>query len=342
MGVSFDGRKLTHEACEQIRRVAVRRVLAGEHPSEVIRSYGMYRTSIYKWIRAFQKKGHKALKSRKGTGRLQTLNKGQKMQIRSWICGKDPRHYEFEVGLWTRKIIADLIEEKLNMQISIITVGRILKELKITPQKPLRRAYERDPKAIKQWKENEYPKIRKRAKKRKAHIFFLDEAGVRSDDQLGRTWGRKGQTPIVKITGHRQSVNIVSAVSTKGAFWYMVYTDRLNAERFIEFLRAFLRRRGKVILIIDGHPSHRANKVKEYVKSTKGRLELYFLPPYAPDLNPDEFVWNRIKKNGIAKKPLKQKESLIERVEVDMEAIKSKPSLIRSFFLAKSVSYIMN
>jgi hypothetical protein len=167
-------------------------------------------------------------------------------------------------------------------------VGRLLASLSITPQKPLRRAYERDEAAVTHWKQTTYPKLRRRAKRLRAEIFFLDEAGVRSDSPLGRTYGLRGQTPIVKTSGQRQKINAISAVSAQGAFWFEVYTGMLSALVFVTFLTAFLKTRRKpVLLIVDGLSVHKAKSVADYVQSTQGKLELHFLPPYAPDLNPD-------------------------------------------------------
>ena len=182
--------------------------------------------------------------------------------------------------------------------------------------------------------------MRRRARKHGATIFFLDEAGFSSEPNLGRTYGLKGRTPVVKTTGQRQKVSAISAVSAKGGFWCQVYTGMLNAGRFVEFLKGFRRGgRGKVFLVVDGHPSHRAKVVAAYVAACRGDLELHFLPPYAPDLNPDEFVWQYAKTNGVAKKPLARNESLRARVETDLQAIKAQPKLVRSFFRAPSVVY---
>lgn len=341
--MKIDGRTLSHELSEQIRIMAVRRVKDGECPSEVIRSYGLCRTTIYRWLRAAKRRGEKALKASKAPGPEPKLTKRQKKQVFRWINGKDPRQYSFDFGLWTRKIVAALIEEKFGIKLGVTTVGRLLAELRITPQKPLRRAYERNPAAIEKWIREDYPRLKARAKRRGAHIFFLDEAGVRSDPVLGRTWAPKGQTPEVRTSGQRQSVNAISAVSASGAFWYEVFSGRMNKERFLKFLKRFLRGRKKLVFIVlDGHPAHRANLVAEYVQSRKGKLELHFLPGYAPELNPDEFVWNHLKKQGVSKKPLRKGESLRARVEEDLKRIKRSPKLVRSFFHAPTVAYTMD
>ena len=336
----IDGRTFSHETSETIRRLAVRRVKEGERPSSVIESYGLCRTTIYKWLRTARRGGEAALKGRKHPGRTPTLKLRQKLQVRGWINGKDPRQYGFDFGLWTRQIVAALIEQKFGVRIGVTAVGRLLAELDITPQKPLRRAYERDPAEIKRWRTEVFPRLRARAKRVGAQIFFLDEAGVRSDQVLGRTWGLRGKTPEVATSGRRQSVSAISAVNARGAFWYEIYTERLNAARFLELLKHFMRgRKGTVLLVLDGHPAHIAKAVAQYVQSLKGRLELHFLPGYAPELNPDEFVWNHLKGQGVSKKPLRRDESLRSRVQTDLAAIKSRPALVRSFFHAPSVAY---
>lgn len=339
--MTIDGRRLSHDTLETMRRMAVRRVTDGERPSRVIASYGMCRTTVYKWLRTARRGGLVALRARKGTGRPPVLKPRHLLRVRQWISGRDPRHYGFAVGLWTRKIIADLIQERCGRTLGLTAVGRWLHRLEVTPQKPLRRAYERDPVAIERWKREVFPRLKARAQRVGARIFFLDEAGVRSDQVLGRTWGRRGHTPEVPTSGHRQSVNAISAVNARGTFWYELYGGRLNARRFTELLGHFLRRRrSRMFLVLDRHPAHIAKRVAKFVQQQRGRLELHFLPGYAPELNPDEFVWNYVKTQGVAKTPLRAGESLRRRVALDLARIGSRPALVRSFFCAPSVAYI--
>lgn len=335
-----DGRKLSHEVNEFLRLEAIRRFKAGESPRSIIDSIGLHRTSIYRWLNAYKMGGEASLKSKTHPGRKPKLSNKQKQTIRKWICGKDPRQHGFDFGLWTRKIVQQMVLEKFGIPISLSTVGHVLAELKITPQKPLRRAYERDPEAIEKWISETYPNLKKRARSMGADIFFLDEAGIRSDAPLQQTWGAKGQTPVVHTSGQRQSVNAISAVNELGAFWYAVYTGKFNATLFKEFLKDFIKgRRRPVFLIVDGHPSHKAKMIVNYIQELKGRLELHFLPTYAPDLNPDEFVWNNLRQNGTSKKPLKKNESLRNRVAFDLDGIFNDKKLVRSFFHAPSVAY---
>ena len=338
----IDGRTLDHKTLEHLRKTAVRRVeVDKESVTDVMASMGFCRTTYYKWKRAYANGGEKALDMRVAKGPTPKLDERQRSRVRRWIVGKDPRQYGFDFGLWTRKIVQRMIGEKMGVNLSIGAVGALLASLELTPQKPLRRAYERDPKAIKEWQEKEFPAIRRRAKRTKASIFFLDETGVRSDAALGRSYGLKGHTPVVKTSGRRQSVNAISAVNARGAFWYTVYTERLNAHTFVKFLKDFMRsrRRRRVILVLDSMPAHKAKLVQEYVNSLRGRLALEFLPGYAPELNPDEHVWRHLKQNGVSKKPLCKKESLRHRVVHDLARIKRKPRLVRSFFNHPDVAY---
>lgn len=341
MTIKTDGRKLDHKTLEHLRKLAVRRVVVGgERPSFVMKSLGFCRTSMYRWLHEYKESGYDALVESIAKGPEPKLSEKQRQQVRRWILGKDPRQYGLDYGLWTRKIVQELIRDRMGIDLGLTAVGRLLASLEITPQKPLRRAYERDPKAVQAWLDKVYPALKKRAKREKAQIFFSDEAGFQSDPTLGKTYGLKGQTPVVQTSGQRQSINAISAVNAQGAFWAMTYDGRLNAESFVLFLKNFMKgRRNRVFLVVDGHPAHRAKGAKKYIESLKGRLELHFLPPYAPDLNPDEFVWHHMKANGVSKKPLKKNESLRRRVENDLRDLSSNPKLIRSLFNAKSVVY---
>jgi len=336
-----DGRTLDHKTLEEIRRMAVQRVWEGEKPSVVIASYGFSRQIIYKWLREAKGKGRglRALRSRKATGRPRTLTAKQEQQLFRWINGKDPRQHGFDFGLWTRLVVRRLIADKFDANLGVTAVGKLLAKLGLTPQKPLKRAYERDPAAIEAWKNETYPSIARQAKKRGAEIYFWDESGFRADVVQGTTWGVQGQTPIVAVPGPRQSVSAASAINARGGFWFATYKGGMSAELFIEMLKALMLRRKKPLyLILDSLPAHKARIVQEYVASTKGRLELHFLPGYAPELNPDELVWNHMKRTGTAKSPLVKGESLHDRIDVELLEIQR--SLVRSFFRTDSVSYI--
>jgi transposase len=336
-----DGRTLDHKALAHIRLLAVKRVIEDrESPSDVMKSLGFSRTAIYPWLRKFEAEGWEALAERIAEGPEPKLSERQRQQVRRWILGKDPRQYGFDYGLWSRRIIQELIQKRLSINLGLTAVGRLLASLDITPQKPLRRAYERDPIKVEEWLQERYPTLKRRAKQLAAKIFFLDEAGFQSDPVLGRTYGLKGKTPVVKTSGQRQSINVISAVNSRGEFWATTYDGKLDAESFVEFLKDFRKSQsGTIFLVLDGLAVHKSKLVEKYLATLKGRLELHALPPYCPDLNPDEFVWSHMKNNGVSKKPLKTNESLRKRVEEDLRQLHGNTPLVRSFFGAESVLY---
>ena len=183
--------------------------------------------------------------------------------------------------------------------------------------------------------------IARTAKRQGAEVFFWDESGFRADTVHGKTWGVRGQTPVVERPGQRQSVSAASAVTAQGAFWFCVYEGALNGELFVELLAKMMHRRRKPVhLVLDSLPAHKRTIVSEYVASTEGRLTLHFLPGYAPDLNPDELVWSHVKRTGTARRPLQKGEKLREKIEEQLAKIQTLPSLIRSFFKVPSVAYI--
>ncbi len=258
-----------------------------------------------------------------------------------WINGRDPRQYGLDFGLWTRSVVADLIERKFNIRLGVTAVGALLAKLGLTPQRPLQRAYQRDPEAIEAWRLERFPAIARQAKASGGEVYFWDESGFRADTVHGKTWGKMGETPVVERPGQRQSISAASAVNARGAFWYCTYHGGLTAELFVTLLRRMMRRRSKPAhLVVDGLPAHKTALVKSYVASTNGMLTLHFLPGYAPELNPDELVWSHMKRTGVARAPLRRGETLQEKIEAQLGALKRMPRLIRSFFKAPSVSYI--
>jgi transposase len=324
VGMKRDGRKMDHGTLEEIRKMAIERVREGEKPSAVIASYGFHRSVIYRWMKlaAGRGKGVRALASRKGTGRPKKLSAAQERQVLRWVNGKNPMQYGFDFGLWTRQIVRELVEQRFGVRLSLASIGALLVRLGLTAQKPLQRAYQRDPDAIERWQRETYPAIARRAHAEKADIYFWDESGFRADAVQGKTWGVKGQTPVVRVPGQRQSISAASAVNAKGAFWFATYPGTLTGELFVELLKKLMHRRKKPLhLVVDGLPAHKKAVVKDYVASTQGKLTLHFLPGYAPDLNPDELVWSHAKRTGNARRPLQKGEKLQERVHAQLVEI---------------------
>lgn len=338
-----DGRSFDHRTLEAIRLMAVERVRDGERPSSVIASYGFHRTVIYRWLNAAAKPGVglQALRARPAPGRPRSLTPRQEQQVFRWINGCDPRQYGLDFGLWTRAVVADLIERKFHIRLGVTAVGELLATLGLTPQKPLQRAYQRDPEAIERWRREQFPAIARQAKACGGEVYFWDESGFRADAVHGKSWGKKGQRPVVERPGQRQSVSAASAINARGGFWYCTYQGGLKAELFVTLLRKMMRRRTKPVhLVVDGLPAHKTALVKTYVASTKGMLTLHFLPGYAPELNPDELVWSHMKRTGVARSPLWRGEKLVDKIEAQLATIKRMPQLLRSFFREPNVSYI--
>ncbi len=225
-------------------------------------------------------------------GRPPKLSGTQLRKLYALIAGANPRQLQFEFALWTRDIVRELIHREFGVSLSAVSVGRLLRTIGLTPQRPLFRAYQQDPEAVTRWKTEQYPAIRAEAKKVGATIYFADEASVRSDYHAGTTWAPVGRTPVVRTTGARFSVNMISAVTATGSFKYDIVSGTLDTEKFIDFCDKLLAdTAGPVFLVVDGHPVHRSKAVKEYVAGTNGQLRLFRLTSYSPELNPDEWVW---------------------------------------------------
>ena len=243
-----DGRRLDHKTLEAIRVRAVERVEAGESPEVVIKALGMSRARIYEWLAAYREGGYEALRAKALFGRPPKLTGKQLDQLYRIVTTKNPMQLKFPYALWTRSMVREVIRAKFGVRLSDVSVGRLLKKLGLSAQKPLRRAYQQDPEAVDRWVNEEYPAIRKLAKREKAQIFFADEASVRSDYHSGTTWAPRGETPVVPSTGARFSLNLVSAVSPRGEMRFMTVDGRMNADKFIEFLRWLARRKTDVDL----------------------------------------------------------------------------------------------
>jgi len=338
-----DGRTLAHNTLEEMRVLAVQRMSEGEHPEAVAASFGMNRSWAYKCRATARGRGHglKALRSTKATGRPRKLTLTQERQVLRWINGKRPDQYGFDFGLWTRQIVQELLLSRFAVRLSLASIGALLARLGLTAQKPLQRAYQRDPEAVAKWKCETFPAIAIEARSSGADIMFWDESGFRADAVHGKTWAKKGQTPVIDRPGQRQSISAASAISAKGAFWFATYEGALTGELFVDLLKKLMHRRKKPVrLVVDGLPAHKKALVKEYVASTAGKLTLHFLPGYAPDLNPDELVWSHTKRTGVARSPLRAGEKLQCRVDGQLQAIADDANLVRSFFRHPSVSYI--
>lgn len=336
-----DGRKLDHKTLEALRLRAVDQVQRGAHPEEVALALGLHRKTVYGWLARYRDGGRGALLARPVPGRPPRLAPLQMRRLWTLVVGTDPRQLQFDFALWTREMVRELIRREFGVGLSVVSAGRLLAKMGLSPQRPAWRAYQQDSEAVRRWKEEEYPAIAAQAAAEGASIWFADEAGIRSDHHAGTTWAPVGQTPVVKVTGARFSVNMISAVTPKGALRFAVFEGTTTAKSFIQFCKRLLHDApGPVYLIVDGHPSHRARAVKDYVASTAGRLQLFFLPGYSPELNPDEWVWKNVKNDRIGKTGVTSKDDLKARAAGALRRLQKLPALLRGFFADPHLHYI--
>lgn len=259
------------------------------------------------------------------------------------ICDQCPDQLKMPFALWTREAVGQVLEKHMDLKVSVWTVGRYLKSWGFTPQKPLRRAYERDPEAVKAWLEEVYPGLHKRAAAEGAVIHWGDEMGLRSDHQTGTSYGLKGQTPVIPGTGQRFGCNMISSITNRGELAFMVFQERFTAPVFIEFLQRLLRHKHlagrKVVLIVDGHPVHKSRMVKSWVAERNHRLEIHYLPGYSPELNPDELVNQDVKSNAVGRRRPGSKAEMIKTVRAYLRSTQRQPQIVRNYFKGKHVSY---
>lgn len=336
-----DARKLDHATLEALRMRAVRSVQDGESPEDVARTIRVTPRAVYRWLALYRRGGWNALKAKPLAGRPAKLSGGMLRWLYQTVTQKNPLQFSFRFALWTREMVAELIERKYGIRLSRNSVGRLLAQLGITPQKPLYKAMERDETLVHKWLKTEYPKIKQQAKTQGADIYFGDAAHIRSDHHAGRTWGKKGETPVVVTTGARHAMSLISAITSKGRMRFMVKpTGGVNADVFIEFLKRLLAgETRRVFLIVDRGPAHRAKKTKAFVETLGGRLKLFFLPPYSPDRNPDELVWKHLKADTVGRMVVTGNADFRSKVVASMRSLQKNPGKICSFFQKPSLRY---
>jgi len=338
----LDGRKIGPEAMEQIRIRAVKRVQQGESPEKVIATLGFSRACIYNWLARYRAGGWHGLRSGKHTGRPKRLDGTQIAWIYKTIRDKNPLQLKFSFALWTRSMVTRLIRKQFGLKLSESSVGRLLRQMGLSCQKPLYRAYQQDSEAVEYWKKTVFPQIKKRAKKLGATIYFEDESGIRSDFHAGTTWSPKGQTPVIKVTGARFRTNMVAAISTRGHLRFMVNQGTVTADVLCDFLKRLMHNAQQPIFLIwDGHPTHKSKKVRECIESFEGKLEMYFLPSYSPELNPTEQVWRSVKNHGVGRKSVFGPDQLKSAVTNCLRRLQKIPKIVLSFFKHPDCNYAL-
>lgn len=338
----FDARKLSPEAQEALRRRVVAAVKDGMKKSVAARTFKVSRQSIDTWLDAVEDRGASALKARRrgpkpGSGKL---DRTQAAMVVRAITSSCPDQLVLPFALWTREAVCAFVKRRFRVDMSVWTAGRYLGEWGMTPQKPVRRAYERDPEAVAKWLAQEYPAIAKCAKAENAEIHWGDEMGLRSDHQTGTSYSPRGVTPVIPGTGQRFKCSMISSITNRGSMAFMVFTEMFTAEVFIRFLSRLIRHADRrVFMIVDGHPVHKSAKVRRWVAANATKLSLHFLPSYSPELNPDEFLNNDVKSNSLGRRRPKHRMEMVDNLRAYLRSTQKQPAIVASFFQAEPVRY---
>jgi transposase len=344
----LDGRSLEKAALEERRRTIIRMKESGMSVSEIVISTGCSRnvvTSLWNtWTKSRSKNKEKTIISVKDRGikegQNRTLTINQEKEIQKLIKDKYPEQMNFDFALWTREAVVKLIKQKCNITMPIRTVGEYLKRWGYTPQKPVKYAYERDPEKVKEWLEITYPAIKTRAKKQKADIYWGDETTVKANDVRGRGYAPRGKTSIVNRTEKKENVSMVSAITNKGKVFWKLHEGSIDSKKFLDFVKRLMKSSDrKLFLIIDNAKTHHSKLLIEWVSKNKGKIELFYIPPYSPDLNPDEHVNADVKYGVGSKRPKKSKEELRKTTSEHMLMLKKNPNRIKRYFLDSAISY---
>lgn len=327
------GRQLSHEVLEAYRFRAIQLRKEEWKIEDIAHAFGVNRRAVMRWLEIYRMHGFKALRSRKAKGPDYKLSEKEIKEILS-LLHDDATIYGFETPLWTCRKVQQIAHKKIGKKLHTTNIMRLFRKLGLSPQKPQRLAFQRDRKTIRRWLRDEWPKIEEHRRRWRAMLYFQDESGISLIPVLGKTWSLKGKTPIVMVTGERGNICVVSAISPAGKLVFRIEKDTVNAEKHIEFLKQIMRQHPnrKIIIIEDRAPSHIAKKVDVFVEENKYKLAVYKLPSYAPELNPDEHVWEYLKAYELKTHQAKNEDELRHLVKRKMLSIQKRKNLVHSFF----------
>ncbi len=327
------------EARTRKRIEAVESVQRGETPGIVSRVMNIPLNTLYDWLGRYRSGGWHALGDGIKSGRPAKVSGSVLKWLYEAVTTGDPRQYQFEFCLWNRRIIQTMLKKVQGIELSLSSISRLLHQLGLSAQRPVYQAYQQNKEAVRQWLNQTYPDLFARASKTKAILYFLDEASFRSDSHCGTPWARVGETPVVRERRGPLGINCISAVTSKGEMRFKCFEGRMNSEGFIDFLQALSEDSQQVVfVVVDGASYHRSAKVKAHLDSTKGGVELFQLPAYSPELNPDEQVWNQAKQR-IGRMAIDSKVQMKKTIDKVMCSIQKSVELIKSFFRLKDTKY---
>jgi transposase len=340
-----DTRTLSPDAQEELRRRVVAAIRnQGMKKTHAAETFRVSRTSIDAWLAAYDAKGSTALRSgKRGRKPVSRLKPHQAATAVRLIQDRCPDQLKLPFALWTREAVCKLLADRFDLSVSVWTAGRYLRARGFTPQKPLRRAYEQDPVAVERWLKEEYPTIASRAKPENALIHWGDEMGLRSDHQTGTSYGKRGQTPVIPGTGKRFGCNMISTLTNQGQLSFMIFREPFTARVFVRFMGRLLRQphlRGrKCFLIIDSHPVHKSALVKRWIAARPGQIELFLLPGYSPELNPDELLNQDVKSNALGRQRPEDLKQMMHLARTYLRSTQRRPDIVRNYFQEEHVRY---
>lgn len=333
-----DGRKINRDVLEYLRIQAIKLWKKEKEVSEISESLGVTIFVVYKWIRTYKKKGYEGLKRRKALGANPKISKKEiKMLLK--ILNKTADYYGFETPLWDCKKIKQIIYEKLGKNIHYSNVWRLLIKLKLSCQVPEKEALEKNEREVKRWLREEWPKIQEHRRRWQAMLYFQDECGVSLIPVTGKTWAKKGETPKIKVTAKRGGFSLTSAISPAGRMVFRIEKEKVKSKEHIGFLKQIMKQHKwrKIIIIEDRARPHTSKETQKFLEENKNKIAVYHLPPYSPDINPQEQVWNYLKYAQLKAHQAKSKEEFKPLLLKNMRSIQRQKSLIKSFFYVNSL-----
>lgn len=340
-----DTRHITGASLYEKRKLYIRLLKTGKFATcqDLAEAVGISLSAARRWRKAHETGGLKALRPQvrgRKYGTNHKLPQDQEQQLQKWIIDQTPDQLKLDFALWTRKAIVQLIKEHFHIKMTLQGIGKYLKRWDFTPQKPIRHAYARDEKEVQDWKETIYPGIVKRAKQEKAEISWGDKTGIRSDDAAGRSYPPCRQTPVQRVKGKPEKINMISAITNQGKVRFMFYRDTMDATRLICFMTRLIRdAKRKVYLILDNLRVHHSRYLAPWLKEHKDEIELFYLPSYSPDLNPAERM-NSDLKSALSQKPdSRTKEKMEKNALAHMRSVQKRPERIKRFFNDKRIAY---
>ena len=339
----IDARKLSTDVQQELRYQVIRLRKQGRTFKEISAITGLNRSTCNMWWIRYQNEGKKVLKIKKRgrpTGSCRKLSEEQEKEIQKAICDKCPDQLKLPFALWTRVAVKQLIKQLWGMEVPIRTIGDYLKRWNFTPQKPLKRAYEQNPKAVKKWLDEAYPAIHQKAKKEAAEIHWGDETGLCNDSYHGRSYAPRGKTPAIRISARCKRVNLISTVTNQGKVRFMIYNDRMNADTFIKFMKRLVKDADrKIFLILDNLRVHHSYKARDWLQEHTDQIEVFFLPSYSPELNPDEYLNCDLKAGVHSGPPARSQSQLKAKALSHLRKLQKMPARVMKYFKHKKIAY---